>query len=142
MKTRTARTVLLPTAVLAALVALTGCGSGTSTTAESGSAVGESAPTASATDDATGNSEDAADEAMISADDRGFTPGDLTVPAGTSVTVVNDGNMEHSLVIEGTDINSGTIPAGESFTFTLDDPGVYEYICDLHPTMGGTITVE
>lgn len=42
---------------------------------------------------------------------------------------------------KGMVINSPIIDRGEwSFTFT--DPGVYRYVCQLHPEMTGTVTVE
>ena len=79
---------------------------------------------------------------MIRVTDEGFEAPNLTVATGTTITVTNTGELEHSIVIEDADVNSGTIPAGESFTFSLDEPGAYDYVCDLHPTMTGTVTVQ
>jgi plastocyanin len=38
--------------------------------------------------------------------------------------------------------DSGNVEAGETFEFTFDEPGTYEYFCSLHPGMDGTVTVE
>ena len=38
--------------------------------------------------------------------------------------------------------DSGLLNAGDSYSFTFTDPGVYWYFCRPHPFMRGTITVD
>ena len=94
----------------------------------------------------------------VSMGDNLFDPAELTVPAGTTVTVnlTNDGVAIHNLRIAGADneYNSGDdavsdpdlISAGETGTLEWtvpEEPGEYDFQCDFHvPGMVGTITVE
>jgi plastocyanin len=83
--------------------------------------------------------------------DNSFTPRELTVRAGDTVTWTNNGDVIHNVVSnDGTPVafESGNVPAGETFSFTFTEPGTYDYTCTFHssgtpPTgMVGTITVE
>ena len=88
-----------------------------------------------------------------------YSPADLTVPAGATVTWVNQDSVGHT-VTEG-DPNSpkqaslrmfdssgeaatgkvALIGAGESWNYTFTTSGTYEYYCIVHPYMIGHITV-
>ena len=69
-----------------------------------------------------------------------FSPATLTVNAGSTVTWTNQDTVAHD--VKGTDFQSTTLNTGDTFQFTFDKAGTYEYICGLHPTMKGTIIVE
>ena len=76
-------------------------------------------------------------------DDR-FADARLTVPVGATVTWVHKGNNAHTVsALEGA-FDSGTLARGDSFSFTFDAPGTYQYLCRQHLLQGmrGTITVE
>jgi plastocyanin len=70
-----------------------------------------------------------------------FVPPAITVPAGTTVTWTNHDNFSHNVTLaDGTP----TMPMspGESVTHTFATPGVYAYVCSLHPKdMKGSVTV-
>ncbi len=78
-----------------------------------------------------------------------FTPNEITVSAGDTITFTNDESVPHD--VEKT---SGPGPAfssgpqggmneGDTFELKLDEPGTYEYVCRVHaPGMSGTITVK
>jgi plastocyanin len=77
-----------------------------------------------------------------------FSPGELTVAPGTTVTFVNNDTSPHT-VTEGSDGTAADgarfdeeIAAGEEVTVTFDDAGTYEITCTLHPEMNMTVTVE
>lgn len=65
-----------------------------------------------------------------------------SVPAGSTVSVVNQDSIGHTWTV--TDLfDSGTLSQGDTFEFTFDEAGEYEYYCVIHPTqMNGTLTVE
>ena len=78
-----------------------------------------------------------------------FTPKDLTVKAGETITFTNDESIPHDVHKTsgpGEDFASGDtggMGQGDTFKLTLDKPGKYEYVCDVHaPGMAGTITVK
>ncbi len=65
-----------------------------------------------------------------------------TVSVGQTVTVTNEDSVGHTWTADGGEFDSGMIAGGESFEFTFDEPGEFEYSCSIHPQMTGTITVE
>jgi plastocyanin len=76
-----------------------------------------------------------------------FQPGEITVSAGTTVTWTNEDPTAHT-VTSGTRDNptglfdSGNVGSGQSFSFTFDQPGTYNYFCRIHAGMKGTVIVE
>lgn len=51
--------------------------------------------------------------------------------------------MPHQLISsDGETVDSPTMGRGQSYSQRFDEPGTYEYVCSLHPSMRGTIQVE
>jgi plastocyanin len=78
-----------------------------------------------------------------------FDPKDITVKAGETITFTNDEAVAHDVHKTsgpGEDFASGPtagMQEGDTFELTLDKPGKYEYVCDVHaPGMAGSITVK
>jgi len=74
-----------------------------------------------------------------------FLPNDLTVKAGSSVTWLNcepPGTPSHTTTSNQNVWSSQLLAPGQAFTFTFATPGVFPYICAVHPFMTGRITVE
>lgn len=89
------------------------------------------------------------DRATVTIEAFTFDPDPLEVPVGTVITFVNDDKIDHT-VTAGTreaptpEIFDGQLPEqGATFELVLDEPGTYEYFCEIHPGPGmtGTITV-
>ncbi len=79
----------------------------------------------------------------VTIDDFEFMPPEAAVAVGTEVAVDNVDDVGHTLSSEdGGLFDTGGIDAGDSTTFTVDEPGEYPYICEFHPTMHGTLTAE
>lgn len=81
---------------------------------------------------------------QVEADDDFFRPEKITIGVGTQVTWTNVGQKKHT-VTYGTLFDSDIKP-GETFSFTFDKPGTYQYYCVTHSEsdtdgMVGTITV-
>ncbi|MBV9697995.1 MAG: cupredoxin family copper-binding protein [Gammaproteobacteria bacterium] len=71
-----------------------------------------------------------------------FSPGSITIHAGTTLRWVNRDEEPHTIVsVEGL-FRSAAVDGGESFTFRFDKPGTYRYLCTVHPQMTGTVVVE
>jgi plastocyanin len=72
-----------------------------------------------------------------------FNPPTIEIPAGGSVTWTNEDNAPHTATgLDRDALQSGTIPFGESYTQTFDTAGTFEYFCEFHPNMEGSIVVE
>jgi plastocyanin len=71
-----------------------------------------------------------------------FTPGEITIAPGQSVTWTNDDGAPHGL--EYKDGAKGVDPLlpGASFSRKFDRPGDYEYNCSVHPYMTGRVVVR
>jgi len=69
-----------------------------------------------------------------------FEPVTLTVTAGTTVVWINEDAAPHK--IKSSTFNSQNMKKADSFSQTFSEPGVYEYICGIHPSMAGKIIVE
>ncbi len=85
----------------------------------------------------------------VSLENVQFTPADLTVKPGETITFTNNESIAHDVHKTsgpGKDFASGPaggMQEGDTFELTLDQPGKYEYVCDVHaPGMAGTITVK
>lgn len=80
-------------------------------------------------------------EADITIADFAFS-GASSVNVGDTVTVTNEDTLAHTWTEVDGGFDSGNLAQGESFEFTFDEAGEYEFICSIHPEMEGTITVE
>jgi plastocyanin len=73
-----------------------------------------------------------------------FTPATLTVKAGTTVTWRFDQpSAPHDVVSLATPpvFDSGTPKGTGTFSYTFTTPGTYPYLCQVHPSMRGTVIV-
>jgi len=145
------------TSVAAAVLALAACGSsGSSTSSDAGSGdrsyggggattAGAAATTAAAggaeTTAASGGAAPAAGAGAVTIKDFAFDPGDLTVAKGTTVTWKNDDSATHRIKSGDGSFDSKDLKNGDSFDHTFDTAGSFDYICGIHPSMKGKITV-
>jgi plastocyanin len=90
--------------------------------------------------------------AILGQDAPFYSPNNITVKAGMTITVVNHDSIPHTLTstADGTDVQSPT--ASDTFDtgllmmngetqITINEPGTYNYFCSIHPFMRGSITV-
>jgi plastocyanin len=75
-------------------------------------------------------------------DATSYTPKTLTVSAGDTVEWVNRDLVTHTATGKGGSFDSGDIPAGKSWAFTVKADGLFGYTCTYHPTMKGTLRVR
>jgi plastocyanin len=125
------RSCLRPAAALALVAALAGCGSS-----------GDSASTTTV-----GCKEAQGGSVTLVADDLRWDTDCLQAAAGPLTIVVDneDGGVNHNLHLPeapdspSTELEPGPVTQELDVTLT---PGSYEYLCDLHPNMVGTLTVS
>ena len=82
-----------------------------------------------------------APEVTIEIRDFDYFPRELTVAVGTSLTWVNRDSAPHDATDEAGGWGTRMLSQGESATLTFDAPGVYRYLCTIHPYMKATLTV-
>ena len=87
-------------------------------------------------------------EVAIAAGDNIFTPEQVTVAEGSTVTFTNEGRNQHNVIaVADTPFSAETasFEPGESFRWKASKPGTYQYYCSIHGTatagMTGTIQV-
>jgi plastocyanin len=71
-----------------------------------------------------------------------FTPADITVAAGTTITWTNNDDVEHTVTASDNSFGSKALETGDTFSFTFSKPGTYTYFCAIHPFMTGRVTVQ
>lgn len=75
-----------------------------------------------------------------------FSPSTKTVSVGTTVTWTNNSGVVHTVTSDSpsTELNSGDIGNGGSYSHTFNTPGTFSYHCVYHQAMGmtGSITVQ
>ena len=94
--------------------------------------------------DATGEDVQAVATDVVKISDFAFTPVNIKIKKGDTVTWTNEDNVEHTIT-ESDDRDgpkSDELQKGDTYTFTFNDVGTFKYKCSLHPAMTGTVTVE
>jgi plastocyanin len=78
----------------------------------------------------------------VQANNFSFDPAELEFEAGEDIHVKNgNANTPHTFTVDGTDIDVRLDPLEEA-EVTLDlDPGAYDFHCEFHPQMTGTLTI-
>lgn len=78
----------------------------------------------------------------VTIDNFSFSPQTLTVPVGATVKWTNHDDIPHNIVSSDQKFRSKPLDTNDSFSFTFDQAGTYQYFCGLHPKMVGKVIVE
>jgi plastocyanin len=71
-----------------------------------------------------------------------FMPAELDIAVGTTVTWTNSDSAPHTATQDGGGFQSNRLDQSASYSFTFDTAGTFEYHCEYHPNMHGTIVVK
>lgn len=71
-----------------------------------------------------------------------FSPGTLTVKAGTKVTWTNKDSATHTVTSDSGVFTSGNLLSNGTFSYTFASAGTFPYHCTIHTSMKGTIVVQ
>ena len=79
--------------------------------------------------------------------DRCYVPSQITIKKGNQVTWINEDSAFHSVTSGLYDAPTGIFDSGyldpyQSFSYTFEISGLFDYYCTLHPWMDGQILVE
>jgi plastocyanin len=66
----------------------------------------------------------------------------VKINVNNTVVWVNEDDMTHAVVARDGSFNFPSVNPGQSVSFTFTRPGRYDYYCNLHPWMTGTVVVE
>jgi plastocyanin len=71
-----------------------------------------------------------------------FSALDAVAP-GTEIAVANLDGAQHTLTADDGSFNTGGLDGGATITITAPDaPGTYTFVCNIHPSMSGSLTVD
>ena len=77
-------------------------------------------------------------------DIKGFAydPATITVSKGTTVTWTQQDSAVHTVTsVSGNVLDSQNLAKGQTFSYTFDETGTFEYYCTHHPSMNGEVIV-
>ena len=116
---------------LLALVLAVGCGAKTSE--------GSGAASGTATEPATASG---GKILPVKMKDILFVPEKVTARVGETVRWTNEDDIVHTVKAEnGADFASKALSKGDTYTAKLTKAGTIDYVCTIHPSQRGTITV-
>ncbi len=71
-----------------------------------------------------------------------FQPMAVSLPVGGEVTWKNLDGEPHTVTSTDGSFRSEALDEGDSYSFRFTRPGVYSYICTIHPKMRATVTAR
>ena len=127
-------------ALAAAALALgLGLGACSDDDGNAGTANGSAEPAAQAAGD---TDEAASGGNAVTIEEFAFKPGDLEVKVGTTVTFTNKDEFAHTATAKDKSFDTGNLDQDAAAEHTFDEPGTFPYLCAIHNSMTGTITVS
>jgi len=84
----------------------------------------------------------AAPDVAVTIKNFDFQPMAVTVPVGATVTWKNLDGEPHTVTSTDGAFRSGALDQGEAYRFRFTKPGVYKYLCTVHPRMVASVTVK
>jgi amicyanin len=82
--------------------------------------------------------------AKVSIDNFAFSPEELVVTVGATVTWVNTDDEAHTVTSKAVPpvFDSKSLQTDDKFSFEFKTPGTYDYFCKPHPYMTGKVIVK
>ena len=81
------------------------------------------------------------DLVVITIENYKFTPNQISVTAGSTVTWLNQDPVSHNIVFDDQNA-SPLLEKGEQWSYKFDKPGSFRYYCHKHPLMIGNVEVR
>lgn len=79
---------------------------------------------------------------IVTIQNHRFSPARLSIAVGDTVTFVNRDGVRHTATASDGAFDTGQLGKGERKRLTFAAAGSFAYICKVHPSMHGTITVQ
>jgi len=71
-----------------------------------------------------------------------FSPANITIKAGEMVVFTNEDGAPHTATADNGAFDTGRLGKGGSKSVEFSEAGIFEYFCDVHPSMKAKITVQ
>jgi plastocyanin len=71
-----------------------------------------------------------------------YDPVSITISVGDEVMWTNLDSATHTVTEDMSMFDSGDLAQNDTFTYTFDSTGTYNYYCTYHTSMTGTVIVE
>jgi plastocyanin len=125
---------------IGAAVLLTACGGDDSGDTSSGGGTATAEATEPSASEPAPSGEAARSE-KVEIVDFAFDPDPVVVQVGGKVTWINQDSVPHTATADDGSFDTGTLAEGKLKSETFKQAGTYTYICQIHPTMLGTLEV-
>jgi len=66
----------------------------------------------------------------------------VTIPRGSTVVWTNSDSVQHDVQASDGSFHSALLSTAATFSHRFDQPGVFPYMCSVHPFMTQTVTVQ
>jgi plastocyanin len=80
--------------------------------------------------------------AAVAIEGFAYIPPTIEIAAGDTVTWTNNDGAQHTVSQSGGGFQSGALAQGATFSQAFDTPGTYDYFCEFHANMSGTVIVS
>ena len=71
-----------------------------------------------------------------------FVPAEVNIKAGETLVWTNEDSVPHTVESSDGALKSDELSKGDTYKFTFTKAGKYDYICGIHPSMHGSVTVQ
>jgi plastocyanin len=133
------KTLFMPV-LIAMAFALSACGGGDDGGTSTGSAAGP-APDSGGRVNAPAPSGGVPRAEKVEIADFAYDPDPVTVQVGGKVIWLNQDSTPHTATAVDGNFDTGTLAQGKLGSETFKQAGTYEYMCQIHPAMHGTVEV-
>ncbi len=138
------KTLFTPVLIAMAL-GLSACGGGgdseTTTVTDPTTGATDSSDSSESSANAPAPSGEAPRSAKVEIVDFAYDPDPVVVQVGGKVIWLNQDSAPHTATAEDGSFDTGTLEEGKLKSETFKQAGTYEYVCQIHPGMRGTVEV-
>ncbi|MBI3027262.1 cupredoxin family copper-binding protein [Candidatus Woesearchaeota archaeon] len=71
-----------------------------------------------------------------------FVPAEVNIKVGEKVVWTNEDSAPHTVESADGDLRSDELSTGDTYSYTFTKSGKHDYICGIHPSMKGSVTVQ
>jgi plastocyanin len=80
-------------------------------------------------------------QAVVVVSNFTFTPPEIRVAVGSTVTFRNDDDIPHQVIADDGSFRTSALDTGDAQAITFGKAGSFGYYCGLHPHMQGKVVV-